>query len=382
MEPSFAVTVPSSRNCAHLRGGELGVRRLLVALDDELAVRRVREVRVDLLDDLDALGEDGVAERDALRRGRPVEHRDVTERGDRPSRPPRPRTARRAGTRRTRRAALMWCSGMSSAVEEGLAARRSGRSRRPPRPRPSAPSAAGRSRAGPGSPGCAPTATPCRLASATVLRHRHRIAAVEAAGDVRRGDEGHDLLVGAHHPVPEALAHVAVEVERRQGRRMAVIAAPPAGSGLSAMSEPLFASSRAAGRRPARRALRADRLVAGDRVAVHLPREVGLVAASGSARAPRAGRRPRAPGRSGRRIANHDGFAKSTSRPCRCRTRARRSASSPHVSKNWLVVVSVIFSTMPTTLAMRPGQDPARVDAGMRPGRNSELRCGAAGRRR
>ncbi len=47
-------------------------------------------------------------------------------------------------------------------------------------------------------------------------------------------------------------------------------------------------------------------------------------------------------------------------------------SSSPHVSKNWLVVVSVIFRTTPTTLAIVQARMPPGFHAGMRPGRNSE----------
>jgi len=54
---------------------------------------------------------------------------------------------------------------------------------------------------------------------AVVEREAHRfpdrrgIAAVEAAGDVRRADVRHDLGVGAHLPGAVALAHVAVDVD-------------------------------------------------------------------------------------------------------------------------------------------------------------------------
>ena len=42
---------------------------------------------------------------------------------------------------------------------------------------------------------------------------RRRIAGVEAAGDVRRADEGHHFGVGAHLPRAVAFAHVAVQVD-------------------------------------------------------------------------------------------------------------------------------------------------------------------------
>src|SRR5213076_1488723 len=45
------------------------------------------------------------------------------------------------------------------------------------------------------------------------LAHDVGVAAVEAARDVRRGDPGHDLLVGAERPPAIALAHVAVEID-------------------------------------------------------------------------------------------------------------------------------------------------------------------------
>src|SRR5690349_17706231 len=45
------------------------------------------------------------------------------------------------------------------------------------------------------------------------LADRRRVAAVEAAGDVGRGDEGHHAGVVAHLPGAVALAHVAVEVD-------------------------------------------------------------------------------------------------------------------------------------------------------------------------
>ena len=71
-----------------------------------------------------------------------------------------------------------------------------------------------------GSEGCAP------IGDAVVDREAHgladggRIAAVEAAGDVGRGDERHDLGVGAHLPGAVALAHVAVQVDRSSRRFM------------------------------------------------------------------------------------------------------------------------------------------------------------------
>jgi hypothetical protein len=42
--------------------------------------------------------------------------------------------------------------------------------------------------------------------------HYFGIAAVKAAGDVRRADASHDLGVVAHAPRAEGLPHVAVEV--------------------------------------------------------------------------------------------------------------------------------------------------------------------------
>src|SRR5438552_9367477 len=45
-----------------------------------------------------------------------------------------------------------------------------------------------------------------------------RIAAVEAAGDVRRADERHDAGVVAHLPGAVAFAHVAVEIDALQLR--------------------------------------------------------------------------------------------------------------------------------------------------------------------
>ena len=115
-----ADTRPVAQELRDLCGGELRVGGLLVALDDELAVGRVGQVRVDLLDDLDALGERRRRRRGPLRRA------------------PASRASRRRRTRRcdfatgsatagsSRRNAknapcgLMWCSRMSSAVEEGL----------------------------------------------------------------------------------------------------------------------------------------------------------------------------------------------------------------------------------------------------------------------
>src|SRR5581483_2037805 len=44
--------------------------------------------------------------------------------------------------------------------------------------------------------------------------HRHRVAGVEAAGDVGARDPRQELLVVAQPPVAEALAEVAVEVDR------------------------------------------------------------------------------------------------------------------------------------------------------------------------
>jgi hypothetical protein len=40
-----------------------------------------------------------------------------------------------------------------------------------------------------------------------------RITAVEAAGDVGRGDVGHDLVVSAHGPGAVRLAHIGVDVD-------------------------------------------------------------------------------------------------------------------------------------------------------------------------
>src|SRR2546421_3935916 len=45
---------------------------------------------------------------------------------------------------------------------------------------------------------------------------RRRIAAVEAAGDIRRADERHHAGVVAHLPGAVALAHVAVQIDRLQ----------------------------------------------------------------------------------------------------------------------------------------------------------------------
>ena len=45
------------------------------------------------------------------------------------------------------------------------------------------------------------------------LLHHDRVAAVEAAGDIGGGDERDDRVVGAHRPVAEALAAVAVDVD-------------------------------------------------------------------------------------------------------------------------------------------------------------------------
>src|SRR5712692_843066 len=42
--------------------------------------------------------------------------------------------------------------------------------------------------------------------------HRDGVSAMESAADVRRSDEGHDLLVVAHLEIPEALPHIAVDV--------------------------------------------------------------------------------------------------------------------------------------------------------------------------
>ena len=41
------------------------------------------------------------------------------------------------------------------------------------------------------------------------------------------------------------------------------------------------------------------------------------------------------------------------------------------MSKNWLSVVSVIFSTTPTAVASTQAAIPPGLNAGMRPGRNS-----------
>src|SRR2546428_9065862 len=48
------------------------------------------------------------------------------------------------------------------------------------------------------------------------LANGGRVAAVEAAGDVRRADEGHYFSVGAHLPGAVAFAHVAVEIDPLQ----------------------------------------------------------------------------------------------------------------------------------------------------------------------
>src|SRR5918999_2785152 len=45
------------------------------------------------------------------------------------------------------------------------------------------------------------------------LADGRRVAAVEAAGDVRGSDVRHDLGVGAHLPGAVALAHVAIEID-------------------------------------------------------------------------------------------------------------------------------------------------------------------------
>ena len=42
--------------------------------------------------------------------------------------------------------------------------------------------------------------------------HRDRIPGVETTGHVRRGDDGHELVVGSAPPGPEALSQVGVEV--------------------------------------------------------------------------------------------------------------------------------------------------------------------------
>src|SRR5215467_9828184 len=45
------------------------------------------------------------------------------------------------------------------------------------------------------------------------LEHDERVAAVEAAGDIRRGDDLQHLGVAAHRPGAKALAHVAIKVD-------------------------------------------------------------------------------------------------------------------------------------------------------------------------
>jgi hypothetical protein len=47
------------------------------------------------------------------------------------------------------------------------------------------------------------------------LAHHVGLAPVKAAGDVRRGDVGHDAFVVAQCPPAVALAHVAVDVDVR-----------------------------------------------------------------------------------------------------------------------------------------------------------------------
>ena len=58
---------------------------------------------------------------------------------------------------------------------------------------------------------------PVLLAQAHRPDHRHRVAGVEAAGDVGRGDLGDHGLVVAQPPVAEALAEVRVDVDRAHG---------------------------------------------------------------------------------------------------------------------------------------------------------------------
>src|SRR5215218_6976973 len=47
--------------------------------------------------------------------------------------------------------------------------------------------------------------------------HRHRIAAMEAAGEARGGDARQQLLVGSELPVAERLAEIAVDVHAHAG---------------------------------------------------------------------------------------------------------------------------------------------------------------------
>ena len=118
-----------------------------------------------------------------------------------------------------------------------------------------------------GSDGCAPIATPWSSREPHRLADGGRIAAVEAAGDVRRADVRHHLGVGAHLPGAVALAHVAVEVDGLSSRCRIPTrcrAAPRASRSLARRGAARAAMSEVAARevhRAARRELREARHV-------------------------------------------------------------------------------------------------------------------------
>ena len=62
-----------------------------------------------------------------------------------------------------------------------------------------------------------------RLGQRHRVAHPGRVAGVEPAGDVRRADVLDDLLVEAHLVHPEALAHVAVQIDLGGHRRTLVV---------------------------------------------------------------------------------------------------------------------------------------------------------------
>ena len=75
--------------------------------------------------------------------------------------------------------------------------------------------------------------------------HYMRVAAVEAGGDVGRGDEGHDFGVRAERPAPVALAHVAVEVDRPRGHATALSSTPSSAVMNRSISASVIASEHA-----------------------------------------------------------------------------------------------------------------------------------------
>ena len=217
-DPSTASTTPSSMKSRRLVGGELEVGLRLRPLDDELAVGRVRQVGIDLTDDADVQLLELLAEGHALGRRGPVHHDVVAEVPDRPG--DRPRELGAVAEHRE-----------EGAVRLDVVQLAAGRAQeRLERARLVADVGGGVVRAD--RHDAAAEAEQVRQARMRADRdavthgegdralHRQRIAAVEAAGDVRRGDERHDLLVVAQRPVAEALAEVAVDVEGPLGQAL------------------------------------------------------------------------------------------------------------------------------------------------------------------